>query len=340
MADTPQTIALLAFGQLLRGETVRTINRKSSTLRALRIVDGIGQNCAWAVEGDGQVGEEFSEGAAAANFTSDSQTQAVLQWARARSNFKVTGSARRAARSAQAGPGGNKALIARNLVNSSAKVASIMNGRLFNGTGASDMPVGFDAAIGDDANTYATINRATAGNEFWKPTVVDPGSLIAPTFSLMRSDRTKIFKACGEMPDLALVAPEVFDTIGGLYDSTRRYVKDIVTARGKVTLDAGFEALELDGMFFLKDKDATANRIYYVNSNYVEIQVQQPDLDALGDVTMNMAADDGYGAFPLGIQCTKLAKDGDSDKYMCLSEYALVVRRPNTCGVRKNVATS
>jgi len=319
------------------GEIVRTINRRSATLRALRVVEGTGQNCAWAAEGDGQVAEEHSEGAAASNFGSDAQKQAVLQWARARSNFRVTGSARRAARSAGAGPQGTRAVISRNMMNSSAAVASKINTRIFNGTGASDMPVGLDAAIGDDANTYAGLDRTDVALAFWKPTVIDPGVLTDPTFALIRQDRTKIFKASGENPDLAFCTPEVFDVIGGLYDSTRRYVKELNTARGRVVLDAGFEGLELDGMVFLKDKDATQNRIYYVNSNYVEIQVQQPDLDALGDVTANMPMDDGFGPMPLGIHCTKLAKDGDSDKYMCLSEYQLVVRRPNACGVRKNV---
>jgi hypothetical protein len=42
---------------------------------------------------------------------------------------------------------------------------------------------------------------------------------------------------------------------------------------------------------------------------------------------------------PLGFMVEKLAKAGDSDKYMLTFNGQLVVRRPNACGRRKNVAT-
>jgi len=340
MADAPQTLALITLGQFLRGDVVRQINRRSALLRILPIIPGSGQNCAWSVEADGQIGETYADGADAANFGSDAQQQAVLGWSRTRSNFTVTGTARRAARTAQAGPGGMRDLIGRNMVNSSAKVASTVNAALFSGAGTTNNIAGLDVAIADTTNTYATINRATLpANAFWLPTVTDPGSLTAPTFAQIRADRTAIFKACGESPDIAVCSPEVFDTVGGLYDATRRYVTEVSTPRGKVTLDAGFQGLELDGMVFIKDKDATANRIYYLNSNYIEIWYQPLEPEAMGTMNLPLKADDGFGQTPLGIQCVKLAKNGDADRYSCFTELQLVVRKPNAMGCRKNVAT-
>ena len=53
-----------------------------------------------------------------------------------------------------------------------------------------------------------------------------------------------------------------------------------------------------------------------------------------------MAADDGWGPIPLGIVCEKLAKNGDSDRFMCRTEVQLVVKRPNAFGRRTNIATT
>lgn len=340
MADTPQTTSLLALGQFLRGDIVAQINRRSALLRILPIKPGIGQNCAWAVEGDGALVENFAEGADAANFGSDSQLQALLSWARVRSNFHVVGSARRAAESAMAGPGGVKDLVGRNMRNSSSKVASNINLQLYSGTGANQI-VGLDTAIGNATATYATIDRTVSpANTFWVPTVSDPGSPTALTFQQVRADRTAIFKLCGEMPDFALCSPEVFDTFGSLFDANRHYISSVmVPARSTqpITLDGGFEGIELDGMVFIKDKDATQNQIYYINSNYIEIQAQLMDPPGMAELGVTAPANDGYGTLPLGIRTEKLAKNGDSDRYMVMSELQLVVRRCNAMGVRKNI---
>ena len=340
MADTSQTLALLALGQKLRGNIVRTINRRAITLRIFPWLLADGQNCAWAVEGDGQVGENYAEGADAANFGSDSQVQALLNWGHYRSNFHVTGTARRAARRAAAGPMGIQNLIGRNMTNSSAKVASIINVAAYNGAGTGTTMAGFDVAIGSTTNTYGTIDRTVGANSFWLPTVVDPGSLTKPTFAQMRDDRRKIYVASGEYPDIGLVSPDVFNAIGGLYDNNRRWVTEVETPRGTVILDAGFKGLELDGMTFIQDKDATSNKIYYVNSNYVHFEYLPPDEDILQDMQLNAQADDGWGATPLGITCEQLSKTGDSSKYQCLTNVQLVVTRPNACGVRVNVDPS
>lgn len=337
MADVPQTLALLILGQKLRGKMVASINRRSAFLRAIPVTKGDGQNVAFAVEGSGQVVENFADGADASNFGSDEQRQGLLPWGRVRSNFTVTGSARRAARSASAGPDGVRDLVGRNMINASAAVAGLVNTQCFSGTGTNQI-VGLDDAIAQTANTYATIDRSSVS--YWRPTVSDPGVLTAPTFAQIRADRSAIFVASGENPDLAVCSPSVFDAVAALYDNSRRYMQDVInTARGEVKLDSGFAALEVDGMMFLKDKDATANRIYYINSNYIELQCQELMPEALGDLGVAGLADDGYGQVPLGIRCDRLSKGGDSARYMAFTECQLVVRRPNAMGCRKNVAT-
>lgn len=340
MADVPTTLSLLTLSQTHRGDVVRQINRSVQLLKTIPIRMGEGKNCAWAVEKDGALVENYSDGADATNFGGDVQAQAILNWALYRSNFHVTQLTMDAAATSY-DPLGNRQVWARQLVNASSVLAAHINGKLFNGPGTGTEIAGLDVAIGLDNNTYAGINRATGGNEYWKPYVVDSAS--APlTFAQMRDDQRAIYEACGENPDIAYCDPTVFMWIGNLFDDTRRNVtvNTITTARGSISLDFGFGALEVDGMFFVKDRQATDATIYYVNTNHVALEVlpsaEQRQLLKL--MEMDVQANDGYGQVPLSFHYEMLAKNGASDRAQVLCTPQLVVRRPNTCGVRKNVA--
>lgn len=337
MSDVPQTLALLTLAQNYRGDIVRQINRQSQLLKMLPFVQGEGKNCAFVTEADGAIGENFSDGADAANFGSDAQASATLNWGLYRSNFRVTGLALAAAASSRT-PAGSLALWARNMVNAGAKLASTVNGVLFSGAGTGTTVAGLAVAIASD-NTYAGIDRTSGSNSYFRSIVVDPGVSTAPTFALLRDDFRQIYEACGEMPDIAVCSPAVFNKVGSLFDATRRYVQEVSTARGVVKLDASMGALEIDGVMFVKDKDCTANTIYYLNTNHVRIEylpTQQP----AQDMASSMGADDGFGMTPLGMSVEPIAKLGDSSRAQFKTYLQLVVDRPNTCGKRLNVSTS
>ena len=340
MSDVSQTLALLVLEQVYRGDLVAQINRRSALLRLLKIVEGAGQNVAWAGRGDGQLAENYAEGADASNFGSDEQDPAILQWGHYRSNFHVTGTARRTAATSTT-PNAVRNLIGLNFLSASEKLVSLINQSLYTGAGTGTTIAGLDVAVADDTNTYATIDRSS--KSFWRPYVIDPGALTALSVAQIRKDIGAIYDQCGENPDIAVCSTAVFNTVAGLYDNTRRYVQDVVTARGAVRLDAGYQAIEVDGCYFVKDKDATANRIYYLNSRHVTIEYLPLDvglMSALMEMGTTMEANDGYGNFPLGIWVEKLAKNGDSDRYQCLTQLQLKVARPNACGARLNVATA
>lgn len=337
MSDTAQTLALITLAQMYRGDVVRQINRRSQALKILQIRPGEGKNVAFVPEGDGAVAENYSDGADAANFGSDAQASATLSWGQYRANFHVTGLAMAAA-ATSASPMGNTALWVRNMMNGAAKLASTINGGLFTGAGTGTLIAGFDVAIGNDSNTYAGIDRSSGSNAYFRPTVIDPGTLTAPTFALIRDDLRKIYEASGENPDVAFVPPAVFNAIGGLFDGTRRQVDQIQTARGNIRLDFGFQAVEIDGTMFVKDKDAGANKIYYVNTNHCHVEYLPPKLPpAAAALAQQVAADDGFGMVPLGMMYEVLAQLGDSYRAQVKSYIQLVVDRPNAFGVRKNV---
>ncbi len=339
MTDTLQTIDLVTLAQMFRGNVVAQINRQVQTLKFLKIVDGEGKNLAWAPEGDGAIAENYSEGADAANFGSDAQASAILSWGLYRSNFHVSNLAMDGAASS-VDPIGNRALWARSMTNASAKLASTLNEKLFSGAGTGTTICGFAEAIGKDDNIYATINRATGGNEYWQPTVIDPGALTPVTMPLIRDDIKQVYEACGENPDVALCSPSVFNSVGNLFDDTRRYVDYVNSARGMQKLSFGYQAIEVDGCVFVKDKDCTANTIYYLNTEACEVQClpSAEQRAMLAALDLNVQADDGFGQVPLNFKYEMLAKTGASEKAEVLSTMQLKVERPNKFATRKNVS--
>jgi len=335
MADDFVELDLITLAQAYRGDVVRQINRRVGLLKLLPIVAGEGKNVAWVPEADGQLTEQYSEGDDAANFAGDAQESAVLGWGLYRANLHVTKLAMDAARTSDS-PLGNRLLWARQVVNGAAALASLLNSECYSGSGPGSI-IGLDEAIGDDANTYATIVRGTS--TYFQPTVVDPGSPTAPTFSQIRSDLAAIYVKCGENPDVAMCSPAIFNKVGGLFDATRRQVDNVMTARGPVRLEFGFQALEVDGVMFMKDKDATAETIYYINTNHVSLQYL-PDSNMSALPQLGVQADDGFGEVPLGFVYEMLAKNGPSERAEILATCQLVVDRPNTCGVRLNVSST
>lgn len=337
MADNVTSLSLVTLAQMFRGDVVRQINRRVVLLKMIRIVAGEGKNLAWAPEADGALAENYSEGADAANFGGDAQASAILTWGLYRSNFHVTNLALDGAASS-ADPDGNMQLWARQVINASAKLASKLNQECYSGAGTGTTIAGLDVAIGNDANTYATIDRTVGANAYFKPTVVDPGVDTAVTFALIRDDIRKGYEACGENPDLGLCSPSLFNSIGALFDNTRRQIQDVTTARGPIRLDFGYQALEVDGTVFVKDKDATAKSLYYINTEHLELQylpsAEQRMLMEMAE--MEVEADDGFGQVPLGFKYEKLAKTGASEKAEILWTGQLKVDRPNTCVVRKH----
>lgn len=343
MAD-PQQLSLILLSQRYRGEMVRQYNRNSVLLRLMPKVPGSGQNVAWPVEGSGAYAESYSEGADVSTYGADSQAGALLSWGLYRTNFRVTDLARRAAAS-NPNPVGVQNLRERSMTNGAAELASQLNKDLYAGN-ASNKLVGLDVAI-EDSNTYAGIDRTQSANAYFRSSVFDPGTPTALTFAQIRGDLGTIYEQSGFVPNVALCSVPVFNTVANLFTENRRYVYDVQTAKGTVTLDQGFGGLEIDGCIFIRDKDATASTIYYLNTEYMEAQYLPPDpmvVEALNTMAREYGielpnVDDGFGQIPLGLTFEKLAKTGPVDKYMGLVYLQLALRRPNAFGRRVNVLT-
>jgi hypothetical protein len=345
MADTAQSLSavLSALSQNFRPRIVRTINRRSVLLKTLPVVAGEGKNIAVDIEFDGMVTENFADGDDATNYGSDAVAPATLGWGLYRSNFHITDLARAAARTSVS-PTGIIALWGRNMVNASTKLASQLNKSAYSDAGTGSLMTGLNTALLEN-NTYMGIDRTQSANASFRGNVIDPGSPTAPTLSAIRKDiNTTIYEACGEQPDLAFCSSAVFNTLGDLFTEMRRYnqgVTEIETAKGKIVLDASIGAIQFEGCTFIKDKDATANQIYYLNSNYVHFEyLPQQDEAAVMTNSSDVDLEDGFGPVPLGAKFKKLATTGSSEKASMQVFVNIVVEKPNSCALRKNVATS
>lgn len=335
MADTVTTLTLLTLAQNYRGDIVNQINRKSQALRLIRIVPGEGKNAAWVPEEDGAIAENYTDGADAANFGGDRQAAVTLNWGLYRSNIHVSSLAMDAA-ATSATPTGNKRRWVREIIKGAGKLASLINQKFYSGPGTGTEIAGCVVGL-SDSNTYGGIDRTIGGNAYWRANVFDPGVATAPTLKQIRGDIASIYDACGEVPDIALVPSAGFNKIVSLFDATRRQLDDttkVLTARGEVLVN-GAAVVDIDGCKFIRDKDATASQIQYLNTNYVEFEfLPAAELAMFG--IQQMESDDGFGLLPLAMFYEKLAKLGASERGQIRTTLQLKFLRPNSCGQRRN----
>jgi hypothetical protein len=336
MADFDLATVTSALAQNYRNVVQRTFNSTAMTLRVFRTEQGAGKNVAVDIEGTGAVAENFADGADVASYGIDTPAPMTLPWGLYRGNFKVTNLARSAARTSMT-PEGLKPL-GRQFVNTARKVASTLNAAAYAGAGTGTLIAGLDLAL-DDANTYGGINRTT--NAAFRALKRDPGSLTDPTIAQIRKDLYDIRDACGEMPDIALCSSGTFLKIAALFDPLRRFEQSITIdtrGNGSVVLDASVGKVVFEGCVFIVDKDATANKIYYLNSQYVYWQYlpAEEDPELPSDMAM-MQLEDSVSPLPLGMAVYPLARTGAARKVTCEVQAQLVVQHPLACGVRLNV---
>lgn len=327
-----------ALAQVFRPTTVRTFNGRSNLLRFLEKRKGSGKNVAWTWEGTGALGENYTDGQDVSNYGSDSRNAATLAWGMYRSNFEITDFAASISSSSQS-PDDLIPLAAREFENANRKLASTLNVDGYAGAGTGTLIDGLADAVKDD-NTYAGVDRTQAANAGFRSLVVD-GLSQAPTIADLRSDISSIYDIGGEIPNIAFCPTAVWNKIASLFQEFRRYNQDVMVAGKPVTLDGSVSALEIDGCIFVKDKDATANTIYYLNTDHVHWEyLPFAGMEALMARMKEMGMSDGYGAIPLGMLVKALAESGAAQKMTCQVQLQLVLEKPNACGKRINVATT
>jgi hypothetical protein len=113
--------------------------------------------------------------------------------------------------------------------------------------------------------TVGGINRATAGNEFWKANILaNGGTARAVTMGLLQQAilTAETARYGGKRPTMAICDADMWATVGNLWVVDKRF-------RGEaMTLDGGFQALSISGVPLVFDKDATAGEINFWNDEH------------------------------------------------------------------------
>jgi hypothetical protein len=299
---------------------------------------GTGKNVSAGVELDGEAAETYSDGADASTYTVNTQINPVLQWGLYRANGKVTNLVRDAAGSSPA-PGDLIRIVGREL-NAKSRALSLKLGTdLYSGTGTNVLN-GLDVALRDD-NTYATIDRTSGTNAKFRGTLIDPGASTAITKALLRSDLSAIYDASGYMPTIALCSTAVWNKIAALFDANIQHVVQTDAVTGGLVMRGGVQTIEFDGCTFVKDRLATANRIYYLSPECIVIKVlPKVAVPELGDIAVNAPLDTNAGALPMEMYLEALARTGAAQKFSAYVTVQMMVENPNACGMRLQVSTS
>jgi hypothetical protein len=355
MADYNLAAMTLVIPYLLQRRT--QIGRKAPLFSRLRKRPGAGKIASDVIETGGATVSNIAEGANAPTATVNAETAYSLGFGTYTSTLTITEQARRASGTVNGPPTGTGGYNDRLWEEGATRIVQIVEkieGDLWTGTGTNEI-VGFDLAIGDTTNTYAGINRATPGNEYWHPNVFDDGVPTAATRALIESDLTEIRSNVYHpgSPDLIVASPGIFNAVKASMQGNVAYNIGAFPVGGvpQVGLQASADALYFGSAVMFVDDYAPTDSITYLNSEHVWIEYMPYPPDARR--MLEMMTDPGMMAkvrmammeaglsdqlLPLDMYAQKLGAVGaaESLQYACFP--SLVVARPNACGMRLNIA--
>jgi hypothetical protein len=337
-----------ALSQRFASKLARQYNRMSVVSAALPTEEGFGKNVAWDAEFSGAGASSYAEGTnvAGGELNVDALVPATLSWGHYRSAFQVSETEIDAASSSAGSADAILALLEERIMSSGAKLASVINVDLWSGTGTdgSGNPniVGLQGGALETSGIYAGVNRATYAE--WKGNVLANGGVArALTIDLLDQMDANIFSASGVRSNLLVTDPATFRKYKGLFESVRR-----IEGTGPIDrYDTSTSELFYQGIPILRDKDAPAGTMTFLNTNDVKKVYLPSTKMAQSDVFKTMMKEgvgsngDGENNFTgLPFKIAPLAKNGDSLTFFVKCVLNLKVMRPNSMGYIKDIATT
>ncbi len=338
-----------AMATMFEDEIAALWNRSVVLSKLLTVQPANSQDINWDVKAtDGSVSpanSALTEGTAVSTYNDDALSQASLDYCNYSEAFGISGKAISAA-AVTGNPSQLADLFGEKLMDAVTRLAKNLNAEWYTGPGSTNRIFGLvDATNGalKATGTYAGIDKGSitlfAGNE-----LLNGGFSRAVSFQLMRDMMRTIYTASGEYPDLIVCDPIQFARYGMLFGDQRRYLQEVRTSGGKVSLDGGFQALEFDGIPLVQDKDCPAGKMLFLNTRYVKVR-QLTDALLSGRLPGGMGnggsvrlagtpeAQFGGGGTGLVARINPLAVTGDSYKFQLILYPQLQVRKPTACGI-------
>lgn len=339
-----------ALATLFQDQVVPQFQRACVLSRLLPYEPAQSKNVQWDINtGTTPADLTLGDGTDVTTFHNDTLTSAALNLGSYSEAFAITLFAQAAAARVN-NPAELAALYGHKLMGAVTRFAKSLNAEFYSGDGSTNHILGLvDPTAGGiiSTGTYAGIDRGSvtqfAGNE-----LANGGNARPLDPDLMRDARRTIYTACGEMPDLIVCDPFQFEQYGKTFGQHRRYLPDVTIRGQKIILDAGYKALEFDGIPVFMDADCPAGKMLFLNTKYIKIRQmplpapQPEDPFAHGVVTLHGTAEEQLGDGMTGLQVglQELSRAGTLRKFQLYMWPQLQVERPNANCLLKDLSLS
>jgi hypothetical protein len=154
--------------------------------------------------------------------------------------------------------------------NAERSAVNLVGAGLFsNGTGTAGKELtGLQAMVAKTPTSgiYGGINRATAGNEFWRNQFTDTGA--DPSSSTIKNYFNSMWYLCtrmGDKPDLIVCDDDVM----GAYEASLQALQQFTSAR---RAEAGFDTLGYKSADVVYDSNCVNKTAYFLNTNFMRIR--------------------------------------------------------------------
>jgi hypothetical protein len=323
-------------------EINRNVNRSTPIFSAFGVRQATSADIKWSnTFNTSPPTAPIAEGAPVTVFNTDTKVPATLDYTTYHDAFEITGLAMARALAAN-NPAALTDLFREEMTELIPRLALNIASDIYTGTGTSDEMVGALATNGGirATGTYATINRATYSQ--WQATELANGGSLRPlTTELLGQAREGVNTACGWDPDFYFCGSKVWEAYGRSLGDKRRVLQEINLNGRVVKLDAGFRAIDFDGVPLIKDISCPVNDLIGGRSEYLDLfQLPHPSeviTRAMGQVDLKGTSESQLGETSSGLRARIQALPPAGDKYpFAVFVYPQVrFRKPNAfCAIR------
>lgn len=333
-----------ALEQRIRARLARQPNRATVLLNLLPKTVGSGKNVAFDVSVGTDTGQIFDAGADVSTYNNDTEIMATLPWSTYGDAFAVEGLAVDAAAGE---PTALSRLVIKKLTDAGQRAAAKMNTDLYTGAGTASPQkmLGFTTTAGpmDSTGTYAGIDRGT-----YPQFASNLDSTASPlTISRIESMFESIYTAAGSIPKYIVTTPTLWRRYAELVAPEKRLMQSVYIRGEEIKLDAGWHALDVNGVPMFKCKDCPAGMMLFIDDEHCGIEILPmapdgiPDSDFLGHFPIAGTPQEQVGGIPdspgVMVRLYKLARAGDKRKFQLFCRPTLWCDKPNTQGLIKNI---
>ncbi len=288
--------AISAVLNLIYGEPMADqIRRDVLLLNLLPVVPDRNDTCYWRAKFTGRsTAGPKAEGHAVTDddFSSHTRKQLTLAWGEYYAYARVSG----LAKAIHALDGGGS-LLDEEIIDAIDELAVDLSQDTYGGDVTAD-PVEIEglARAVTATGVYAGLDQATEAE--WAAAV---NTLAATDLSVkyLREKLIRPFKdATGVYPEFVVCPGDLWDAVGELFGSERRYVDQVTTVRGTIEmkkLAGGFRAIEVDSIPFIEDRHCTADTFYVLHSRQLSYRQVPAFVDNLETGVLQNAVKDLVG---------------------------------------------